>query len=126
MLGPRRCAFVGTDGRICGERRFLELDHKRPRALGGSDEPSNLRWLCRAHNLFEAERLLGPDRVDRERHRRRVEREVASALSNLGFSRSESRKAARVAASRVETLEADAVLRAALGELRSSKEAEVA
>ncbi len=43
----------------CGSRFRLEIDHRRPRALGGGDDLDNLRLLCRTHNLFEARRQLG-------------------------------------------------------------------
>jgi hypothetical protein len=45
------CAYVSVEGRRCGERGFLEYDHVKPWALGGaSDEPTNIRLLCRGHN----------------------------------------------------------------------------
>ena len=54
-----RCSFSGSAGR-CGESRGLELDHVKPWALGGrSDQASNLRLLCRAHNQTEAIRIFG-------------------------------------------------------------------
>jgi hypothetical protein len=54
-----RCAFSGPAGR-CGESRGLEIDHVLPWAQGGrSDESSNLRLLCRAHNQSEARRVFG-------------------------------------------------------------------
>lgn len=34
----------------CGSRHFLELDHIRPVARGGTNKMSNLRLRCRAHN----------------------------------------------------------------------------
>lgn len=34
----------------------LELDHMQPRSKGGSDAPSNLQWLCRAHNRARGNR----------------------------------------------------------------------
>ena len=43
----KQCARCGhTDERV------LEKDHITPRAEGGSDDPSNLQWLCRnCHGL---------------------------------------------------------------------------
>ena len=43
----KRCVRCGhTDERV------LEKDHILPRAEGGSDDPSNLQWLCRnCHGL---------------------------------------------------------------------------
>lgn len=58
-----RCAFISEDGRACGSTGSLEIDHVHPKALGGSDSPSNLRVLCRAHNQFAARRLLGAGAV---------------------------------------------------------------
>ncbi len=74
-----QCSFISEDGRRCDETRFLEFDHVIPIALGG-DSTDGVRVLCRAHNRFEAERLLGrhvveAGRVARARHRKRL-REV--------------------------------------------------
>lgn len=55
-----RCAFVGSQGMRCGETAWLEFDHIKPWCMGGrSNEPANIRLLCRAHNQEEARRLLG-------------------------------------------------------------------
>lgn len=54
-----RCAYCGPDGTRCESRCMLEIDHRIPRALGGSDEVGNLRLLCRPHNDSERRRLLG-------------------------------------------------------------------
>lgn len=56
-------------GRACGSRYQVEVDHIRPKALGGTDTPENLRALCKQHNLFEAERKLGRDFMRRFRAR---------------------------------------------------------
>jgi hypothetical protein len=55
-----RCAFVGPDGTRCGETAWLEWDHIVPFATGGrSDDPTNIRLLCRTHNQVEARRVFG-------------------------------------------------------------------
>lgn len=55
-----RCAYLGPDSLRCGETAWLELDHIVPWARGGrSDDPGNIRLLCRAHNQSEAARLFG-------------------------------------------------------------------
>jgi 5-methylcytosine-specific restriction endonuclease McrA len=46
-------------GRVCGSKYQVQIDHIIPRVLGGTDEPSNLRVLCRVHNFMMAERFLG-------------------------------------------------------------------
>lgn len=62
-----RCAFVSSDGVRCGARSRLEYDHIHPWALGGaSDDPDNIRLLCRAHNLRSARRIFG-ERVPQAR-----------------------------------------------------------
>jgi HNH endonuclease len=63
-----RCAFVGTHGRRCGERAFLEFHHLVPYAVGGRPTLDNIELRCRAHNGYEAERFYGPCRewVDTE------------------------------------------------------------
>jgi hypothetical protein len=55
-----RCAFVGSHGRHCGERSFLEFHHVIPRAAGGRATVENIELRCRAHNAYEVERFFGP------------------------------------------------------------------
>jgi hypothetical protein len=70
-----RCQFRLASGEICGCTRDLELDHIKPRALGGLPTAANLRLRCRAHNLVEARRVFGDAVMGRytgpERKRRR-------------------------------------------------------
>lgn len=55
-----RCSYRADDGTPCGSRRWLEYDHVTPWARGGvSDDPANVRLLCRAHNLRMARRTFG-------------------------------------------------------------------
>lgn len=54
-----RCTFVGTDGHRCTCRERIEFDHRVPISKGGASTVENVRLLCRAHNQYEAERLLG-------------------------------------------------------------------
>jgi hypothetical protein len=61
-----RCAFVAEDGTRCEETGFLEFDHVVPVALGG-DAADGIRILCRAHNMFEAERILGRETIEAAR-----------------------------------------------------------
>lgn len=54
------CAYTTSDGVRCGERSALEYDHVIAWALGGpSDEPDNIRLLCRAHNQLLARETFG-------------------------------------------------------------------
>ena len=55
----RQCTFVAEDGRPCGSRRFLELDHIQPWAVGGRPTVENLRVRCAAHNRSAAMRYFG-------------------------------------------------------------------
>jgi hypothetical protein len=54
-----RCTFVGTDGRRCGERAFLEFQHVVPRAVSGPATAENLVLMCAVHNRHEAEVYFG-------------------------------------------------------------------
>jgi 5-methylcytosine-specific restriction endonuclease McrA len=54
-----RCSFIGANGKRCGSKWDLELDHVVPFARGGDNSPGNLRFLCRKHNMHEAERAYG-------------------------------------------------------------------
>jgi len=75
-----RCAFVGTNGRRCETRAFLEFHHVIPYAMVGEATVENIQLRCRAHNGYEAGLFygqgehwdggggeqLGPDRVRAE------------------------------------------------------------
>lgn len=56
-----RCAFVGTGGRRCAERGFLEFHHRHPHALGGPATIANIQLRCRAHNDYESRVDFGRD-----------------------------------------------------------------
>jgi len=53
------CAFVGTNGRRCAERGFLEFHHVRPFAAGGEATVRNIQLRCRRHNDYEARVYFG-------------------------------------------------------------------
>ena len=57
-----RCAFVGTDGRRCDARRFLEYHHLKPWVVGGAPSAENIALRCRAHNDYEAKVYFDPIR----------------------------------------------------------------
>jgi hypothetical protein len=59
-----RCAFVGSGGRRCDARRFLEFHHLKPFAVGGKATADNIELRCRAHNRYEADLFYGPMRRD--------------------------------------------------------------
>jgi hypothetical protein len=85
------CAFVGSDGHRCGSTTRLELDHITPLALGGKTEADNLRLLCRAHNQYEAERLLGKDHVQRKRDMAKFELAKAKVAAKASAARAKVR-----------------------------------
>jgi len=41
-----RCVYCGFDGRTFETWAFLQVDHFKPRSLGGTDEPENLVTSC--------------------------------------------------------------------------------
>jgi hypothetical protein len=49
-----QCAFVGPDGRRCGSRASVELQHRKPYMAGGKPTVENIAVYCRAHNQHEA------------------------------------------------------------------------
>src|SRR5450432_4154391 len=55
--------FCSKDGRRCGARRFLELDHVTPWAAHGQTTVENLRLRCRAHNQHSARGYFGAELV---------------------------------------------------------------
>ena len=54
-----QCSFVSSDGRRCGARALLELDHVKPLAELGGGDTLNMRLLCKAHNLLHARKCFG-------------------------------------------------------------------
>lgn len=65
-----RCSYHDPrTGRRCSSKYQIQIDHIKPRSLGGKDEKSNFRALCRQHNLYEAERILGAGVTERYRRR---------------------------------------------------------
>jgi hypothetical protein len=56
------CAFIGADGRRCGETRFVEIHHLKPWITGGPGTAVNLGLRCRAHNQYEWKVYVAPIR----------------------------------------------------------------
>ncbi len=54
-----RCAWTRPDGRRCGSRWQLEVDHVRPPSRGGTATVDDLRLACKQHNLLYAEEVYG-------------------------------------------------------------------
>jgi hypothetical protein len=64
----RQCTYVDKNGgKRCGARQGLQFHHDDPYGRGGDHDPSRIRLLCRAHNLYQAERDYGKDVMDRFR-----------------------------------------------------------
>jgi hypothetical protein len=61
-----RCAFVGSSGHRCGERRFVEFHHIDPYALGGEATVDGIQLRCRRHNDYEGRLYFGKRRRGRE------------------------------------------------------------
>jgi hypothetical protein len=57
-----RCAFIGTAGHRCNERRFVEFHHVDPHALGGEATVDNIALRCRRHNDYEGRLYFGKRR----------------------------------------------------------------
>jgi 5-methylcytosine-specific restriction endonuclease McrA len=53
------CQYVGANGKRCGSRHVVQIDHITPVARGGASVASNLRLLCAYHNRLEAQRVMG-------------------------------------------------------------------
>jgi 5-methylcytosine-specific restriction endonuclease McrA len=68
--GAGGCCFVGSDGKRCGSRHQLVIDHIVPVGKGGVTEVANLRVLCSVHNQHEADRIFGRDFMERKRGRK--------------------------------------------------------
>ncbi len=58
-----QCSFLSNAGGRCACKVDLEIDHIVPVGCGGSSEESNLRILCRAHNLGAARDTFGEEYI---------------------------------------------------------------
>lgn len=52
------CTYIHGDGKRCGSRMMIELDHIIMVCRGGKNTVENLRLRCRYHNQYEAEQML--------------------------------------------------------------------
>jgi 5-methylcytosine-specific restriction endonuclease McrA len=107
-----QCTFVDETGRRCESRTLLELDHRKARAFGGTDDAENLTVRCRRHNGLSAERDFGRDHVERKKsekksaskshpRQRGYDDETAlRALRGLGFKEGEARHALEIVTER--------------------------
>ena len=88
-----RFSFVAEDGRRCEESGFLELDHVVPVSRGGESGAEGVRVLCRAHNQYEAERILGREAVAAGRAARASDDDLVAWLRRMGVTASDARRA---------------------------------
>jgi ribosomal protein L22 len=54
----KSCRFQHPDGRTCGSKYQLQVDHIISKWKGGSNEPENLQLLCGIHNRYKYEREI--------------------------------------------------------------------
>jgi 5-methylcytosine-specific restriction endonuclease McrA len=59
----KQCSYISPEGKRCSEKHGLEIDHIKPYATGGSRDLSNLRLLCKSHNLYMAEKAFGTQKI---------------------------------------------------------------
>ena len=59
-----RCQWPLESGGVCGSTLRVELDHVKPRALGGLSTISNMRCLCATHNQLAARKAFGDGWMD--------------------------------------------------------------
>jgi hypothetical protein len=57
-----RCAFIGTTGHRCNQRRFVEFHHRDPHVLGGEATVDGTALRCRHHNDYEGRLYFGKRR----------------------------------------------------------------
>lgn len=77
-----QCTFVGSDGRRCAERGFLEIHHhETTHAHGGAPTLENLRLACRAHNALYAERDYGRQFMQNKQRMAAVEKSMFRNMS---------------------------------------------
>ncbi len=61
-----QCAYADPlTGRVCGSRRFLQIEHLQPVALGGKNELSNCTLRCSVHNQLTAIQVFGHRQMEK-------------------------------------------------------------
>lgn len=67
IAGIRRSVFQNARNKCenCGSTYALEIDHIRPKALGGNSEEGNLRVLCRHCNQRAAIEAFGVRKMEK-------------------------------------------------------------
>jgi len=78
-----RCAFVGSGGHRCSERRFVEFHHVDPYALGGEATVDGIQLRCRSHNDYEGRLYFGTRRRGAELVPEQVELSPARSTPQL-------------------------------------------
>jgi len=56
---------------VCGSAHCLEIDHIKPRALGGESTIENCRLACKFHNGLAVRKIFGDEWMDRFTNRKR-------------------------------------------------------
>ena len=125
-----QCTFTSAEGKRCQERRFLTLEHRIPFAFGGLPTVENLAVFCMAHNAHSARRVFGEKFIAEKRKQRAARAEpaipeapakpdlfekVKFALCKMGFRERDVRQALTVLHRERADIEAEPLLRAALG-----------
>jgi 5-methylcytosine-specific restriction endonuclease McrA len=62
-----QCTYEDESGRRCTETERLEFHHLHAYGRGGDHDPSNIRLVCRTHNLYLAEYDYGKEVMGRYR-----------------------------------------------------------
>jgi len=65
-----QCTFVGTSGKRCGNRGFLQLDHLDGFARRQEHRLDRITLRCSQHNQYAAELMYGPELMARKRKER--------------------------------------------------------
>ncbi len=55
----KSCRWEFANGQKCGSTFQLQIDHKKSKWLGGSNESDNLQLLCSAHNKLKYQQEMG-------------------------------------------------------------------
>jgi 5-methylcytosine-specific restriction endonuclease McrA len=92
-----QCTYTNGKGDRCPATKFLELDHIVSPLHGGSNDPSNVRVRCSAHNLWHAENVFGKEYVRKKIHLSQLKSKTRSQKLSLKASleATSSRKSSR-------------------------------
>ena len=79
------CSYINQEGFRCGEARGLQIDHIKPKGIGGKDTLLNYRTLCSKHNILSAGKVFGYEFINKKIEASKIDRIKMSNSPGAGI-----------------------------------------